>query len=137
VGDKDMNSDRNLTISSILFAVGYCLGILAFFYQVFISSDIPISFTTTEALLVQIVNFISTFIILVAYFSPNNKILHYIMLVFITIALVVQIIINRNIMLHEQPAVAILSLAPILHLSLLLLTLIYKVFLKSFFQKRD
>ncbi|PWU70176.1 hypothetical protein DLJ74_01555 [Gracilibacillus dipsosauri] len=132
-----MNSDRNITFSSVLFVVGYCLGILVFLYQVFISSDIPISFTTTEALQVQILHFISTFFIFVAYFSSNNKILHYIMLGFITIALVIQIIINRNMMLHEQTAVVILSLAPLLHLSLLLLTLIYKFCLRSFSQKRD
>ena len=100
-------------------SLGLLLGIVSFGYKMLILSDIPISFTTSEAIFSQLLFFVSTMFItlsLTSLKSTNGRSISLGILIFV---FSFNLLVLGTDLTNDPPAVAQLQLAPVLHLSFL------------------
>ncbi|QDP41240.1 hypothetical protein [Radiobacillus deserti] len=107
--------------------MGYVTGGIAFGYKTLILSDIPVSFTTAEALIAQILFFIASGVLLIALLSFQTRIGLGITIWVLTFTLLFNSQVIRSEMWEAgtNSSAEQLQLSPVLHVSLLLLVNVY------------
>lgn len=119
-----MKSKLNILLIVVLFFLGFSTGIFSFGYRVLILGDIPVSYTTSEALVAQISFFISTLLLLFALVSSNHKIVRYVTAGIFTLVFLFHLNVFPNSDMWESSydsSIAQLELAPVLHAGLLMI----------------
>ncbi|WP_222599339.1 hypothetical protein [Aquibacillus kalidii] len=111
----------------LLFFIGFLIGLMAFGYRVLILSDIPVSYTTSEAVTAQISFFIASAMLLIALVSLKNRIGLGITAIIFTFSFLfnIQVIPSMVQGTNSNSSIVQLELAPVLHLGLLLLVNVY------------
>lgn len=107
---------------------GFLFGFISFGYKMLILSDIPISFTSSEALFSQILFFVSTLFITFSLISLKSNRGRGISLGILTIALSFNLLVFGTDLTNATPAVAQLQLAPVLHLGFLVVLNLFLLF---------
>ncbi|QST00320.1 hypothetical protein IMZ31_01590 [Pontibacillus sp. ALD_SL1] len=113
------------TVSSLLIGLGFITGILAFAYKMLILSDIPVSFSTSEALVAQMLFFIATTFISFGILAVRSNLGRVIAAGFIMLALLFNLSVFQTPLFDHRASVAFLQMTPILHLSFLTLLSLY------------
>lgn len=115
IGGGFVNTLLQGILSMFLLATGFCMGFIAFAYKTLIMSDIPISFTVSEALFAHVLFLIATALICISLSTlPSNAGRG-----MITGSLILTIPLNLLLLPTNLPGdkagVALLQLAPVLH----------------------
>lgn len=119
---------RNLfrsTWSSVLIGLGFLIGILAFAYKMLILSDIPVSFSTSEAFFAQVLFLIATTFVSFGIPAVNSNLGRVITAGFIMLALLFNLPVFQTPLFDHRASVALLQITPVLHLSFLTLLSLY------------
>ncbi|WP_273852129.1 hypothetical protein [Guptibacillus spartinae] len=109
----------NETLKVIIISLGLLLGIVSFGYKMLILSDIPISFTTSEAIFSQLLFFVSTMFITLSLTSLKSIDGRSISLGILIFVFSFNLLVLGTDLTNDPPAVAQLQLAPVLHLAFL------------------
>ncbi|KGP89986.1 hypothetical protein N780_07600 [Pontibacillus chungwhensis BH030062] len=113
------------TLSSLLIGLGFLTGIFAFAYKMLILSDIPVSFSNSEAFVAQVLFFTSTTFISFGILAVKSDLGRVIAAGFIMLALLFNLPVFHTPLFDHMASVAFLQITPILHLSFLTLLSLY------------
>ncbi len=106
-------------MSVIFMSLGLLFGLISFSYKMLIISDIPVSFTTTEALFSQLLFFIATLFFALFLASIKKNSVKGISIGFLILAFSFNLLVFRTDLANDSPALVQLQIAPVLHLGFL------------------
>ncbi|GKV55213.1 hypothetical protein NCCP2222_11600 [Sporosarcina sp. NCCP-2222] len=131
-----MGITRQLSVG-IAFLLGSFVGFVTFMLQTVVLSDIPVSFTATEALVIQILYFVSTFLLMGGVLLIPSRVGYGVALLLFTAVFLFNIQVFDRRMLHASydPALLQVQMAPVLHLGLVILFTLF-LFVLQWVKKR-
>ncbi|WP_270181174.1 hypothetical protein [Alkalihalobacillus sp. CinArs1] len=114
-----IKSILKVTLTAVTMTMGCLVGLMAFGYKMLILSDIPVSFTTTEAIWSQTFFFVSTLLLAIALMSLKSKLGRGISLGVLVLIFLFNLLVLKTDITNDSAAVAQLQLAPVLHIGFL------------------
>ncbi|KGP73835.1 hypothetical protein [Pontibacillus yanchengensis] len=122
-----MKAKVSVLIRTIFICIGFLVAFVAFAYNGLILSDIPISYTTSEAITSQVFFFIATGLLLIGLHSIQSNLGRSITASIFILAFLfmVQVVWGGALDATSNSSVVQLQLAPVLHVGLLLLVNVY------------
>ncbi|MCG3087937.1 hypothetical protein [Sporosarcina cyprini] len=117
-----MGITRQLSVG-IAFILGSFVGFVTFVLQTVMLSDIPVSFTATEALVIQVLYFVSTLLLMGGVLLIPSRVGYGVALLLFTAVFLFNIQVFDRRMLHDSydPALLQIQMAPVLHVGLVIL----------------
>lgn len=117
-----MGITRQLSVG-IAFILGSFVGFVTFVLQTVMLSDIPVSFTATEALVIQVLYFVSTLLLMGGVLLIPSRVGYGVALLLFTAVFLFNIQVFDRRMLQDSydPALLQIQMAPVLHVGLVIL----------------
>ncbi|QTD39942.1 hypothetical protein [Sporosarcina sp. Te-1] len=121
-----------LVFVGFTFVLGSLIGFVTFMLQTIMISDIPVSFTATEALVIHILYFVSTLFLICGVISIPSRAAYGVALLLLTAVFLFNIQVLDRRMFHAgyDPALLQIQLAPVLHLGFVLIVALFMMILQ-------